>query len=606
MKAHRSVLFRRVDRSVACLATLAALAMATGTAGQEPEIFGDEIEVRVINLEVRVTDKQGGHVAGLRPADFRLEIDGEEVPIDYFSEIRDRRSVAPAPAEPILVAGSAGSAEREVTPAVAPGERVGTSFVLFLDNYFSIDRDRQQVVDALRDTIAGLDAADRMIIVGFDGRRLEKYGDWASSPDVVEENLRQALAAPTRGLQRLGELGSFDRDRERQGSELIQEGDLAVADSYIRKLSRQVETVLQAATSTLRGFATPPGRKVMLLTSGGWPRDPSAYAVGFNPLIRSRTRHYFPDQAFDELVSTANLLGYTLYPIDVQGNRVRARGVSAGGRGEHIEGLGSGFGAAVANGLRPSGPSGPGPSGPAPVATEPATAADVFNGGLELDIGTDREIEVESALLELAEKTGGRALINSQRLHVLDEVLADTSSYYWLGFTPTRQLDDSEHEIRVRVAGKGLRVRSRRSYQDFSRRSEVAMEVESSLIFDTEVGEDLLEVELGTPKGKRRVRLPVTLRIPLDRVVMLPTAGGYEGRMELRVAAIDDQGDSSDLPAIPVRFGGPLPPQPGQAAFYDFELQLRNQQQKLVLVLHDLAGDAVLTATVDYRPPAEP
>jgi hypothetical protein len=131
-------------------------------------------------------------------------------------------------------------------------------------------------------------------------------------------------------------------------------------------------------------------------------------------------------------------------------------------------------------------------------------------------VATEREMETEATLIELARETGGRALINSQRLRALDEVRADTSSYYWLGFTPDRRHDDRDYEIRVEVSRRGVEARSRRSFRDFSRRREVAMRVESRLLFDTEIdGAGRLAVELGSPDVRRRVRLPVTLTIPL-------------------------------------------------------------------------------------------
>src|SRR5215212_6056631 len=52
-----------------------------------PLVFGEVLDVRVVNVEVVVTDKQGERVRGLGSKDFRLEVDGKEVPIDYFSEI---------------------------------------------------------------------------------------------------------------------------------------------------------------------------------------------------------------------------------------------------------------------------------------------------------------------------------------------------------------------------------------------------------------------------------------------------------------------------------------------------------------------------------------
>src|SRR5688572_1655329 len=52
-----------------------------------PLVFGEVLDVRVVNVEVVVTDKDGERVRGLGAKDFRLKVDGQEVPIDFFSEI---------------------------------------------------------------------------------------------------------------------------------------------------------------------------------------------------------------------------------------------------------------------------------------------------------------------------------------------------------------------------------------------------------------------------------------------------------------------------------------------------------------------------------------
>lgn len=53
-----------------------------------PGVFGEVLDVRVINLEVVVTDKAGTPINGLDTSDFRLLVDGEEMSIDYFTEVR--------------------------------------------------------------------------------------------------------------------------------------------------------------------------------------------------------------------------------------------------------------------------------------------------------------------------------------------------------------------------------------------------------------------------------------------------------------------------------------------------------------------------------------
>ena len=69
------------------LAALAALVpLATAAPGQEENaaaVFSETIDVRVVNIEVVVTDRDGNRVHGLQPSDFELLVDGEPTPIAY-------------------------------------------------------------------------------------------------------------------------------------------------------------------------------------------------------------------------------------------------------------------------------------------------------------------------------------------------------------------------------------------------------------------------------------------------------------------------------------------------------------------------------------------
>src|ERR1700681_3282569 len=101
-----------------------ALALASGLAlaqqktpprPQDAPVFGETVEVRVVNVEVVVTDKDDNRVSGLKPGDFRLKVDGKPVPVDYFSEILGGQSVAP----PAAAAGTAPATA--AVPGVEPG-----------------------------------------------------------------------------------------------------------------------------------------------------------------------------------------------------------------------------------------------------------------------------------------------------------------------------------------------------------------------------------------------------------------------------------------------------------------------------------------------------
>ena len=90
----------RIKRLVAL--ALAVAAPALPVRAQEPgdEVFGEAIDVRVVNVEAVVADKRGNRVRGLTAADFRLLVDGREVPIDYSVSPPSAPSSAPSSASP--------------------------------------------------------------------------------------------------------------------------------------------------------------------------------------------------------------------------------------------------------------------------------------------------------------------------------------------------------------------------------------------------------------------------------------------------------------------------------------------------------------------------
>src|SRR5690349_13266124 len=111
---------------VTLLAVLSAVALpviAQAPPATAPQsVFGEQIDVRVVNVEVVVTDKQGNRVAGFTPEDFRLKVDGKVVPVEYFNEVRGGSAIALAESATSSVKG---------LPSLAPGSPVGTSYLVF-------------------------------------------------------------------------------------------------------------------------------------------------------------------------------------------------------------------------------------------------------------------------------------------------------------------------------------------------------------------------------------------------------------------------------------------------------------------------------------------
>jgi VWFA-related protein len=531
-------------------------------ADQETPVFGETVEVRVVNLEVVVTDRDGLPVTGLTAGDFRLLVDGGETPIRYFTEVRGGDAVAPGEAQP------EGGTAPEVAgvPDLVPGTPVGTSYLLFVDDFFSIARDRDQVLRSMMDQLSRLGPEDRMAVVAFDGRQLEMLSSWSSSAPELDRVLRKATQRPAYGLQRRGERRNFLAGQPAVGDpgftspRTFLDNRLDVSERYYAELlEQQVSSEISAVAAALRGFASPPGRKVLILLSGGWPYDiPEFVTQQFGravvePGVPRGRELYAP------LVDTANQLGYTVYTVDVPG-----------------------------------------------LSTDSlidAEQPDLPNEG-EQQAAFVRENNAEYTLRYVSEQTGGRPLINAGRKTALERAAADTRTYYWIGFVPKWSGDDSSHHVDVRVLRQGLRVRSRSGYLDISRRHEVSMAVESILLFGDGPGSRPLHLAVSAPKKTSRstMQVRIDLAIPATELTLIPVGDRKVAELELRVAASDESGRRSEIPVIPVKLVVAADPKPGQLAVYRTTLELRRAKNHLAVALYDRAAGTIWSATADVHP----
>ena len=133
---------------------------------------------------------------------------------------------------------------------------VGRSYLVFVDESLSVAVQRDLVLWEIERDLDRLGPEDRMAVVVFDGDRLHRLADWTGDREALAAALAEARKRPARpGVAR---------------------------------------SAMDEASEALRSLPAPPGRKAMLVLSGGWPAEPSL-----------------------QLVRDANRLGYTLYPVDV-------------------------------------------------------------------------------------------------------------------------------------------------------------------------------------------------------------------------------------------------------------------------------------------------
>jgi len=548
----------------ACVALAAAWSVAAALAAPPQTSppaasFGETVEVRVVNLEVTVTDHEGLPVAGLETADFRLVVDGEEEPIRYFTEVRRGTAVEPGSPLPTAIAG---------VPDLAPGEPVGTSYLVFIDEFFPLARDRDRVLEALTEDAARLTPEDRMAVVAFDGNRLSMLSSWTNSQPQLERAFRAARGRPAAGLKRQSERRNADSDRTaslpfpgmdpRRLGALDTRLDVA-GRMYAARLEQQIQNEVSAVAAALRGFAGPPGRKVLLLLSGGWPYDIDDYVVNRFGRIVSDPQVAKGRDLYAPIIDTANQVGYTIFAVDVPGLAALADSQAEFDRLPELRQRYTSF-------LRE----------------------------------TNQQLTLET----VSRETGGRALLNSARLAALRLAESATRSYYWIGFVPRWQGNDRRHRVDVELRRAGLTAKTRSSFLDFSRTSEVSAQVESTLLFGSGPGTRPLNLEIGRPQSRRgsTMRVPISLSVPVAELTLLPGDEELHADLELRVASVDERGARSDIPVIPIRLRVAAGHEPDATAGFQTTLELRRLRNHLVVALYDPASGALWTASADVNP----
>ena len=281
---------------------LLLLVVVPAVAQRPTETFGETVEVRVINLDVVVTDRQGQRVTDLGPEDFRLRVDGEERAIDYFTEVRDGRAVD----------GASGAA----APGVAPGQAVPVNFLIFVDRRNSFEGNVRRIFARLSDDIESLGPRDQVAVVSFGSGKLIRHTGWTSSPERIQAALDEVLEAWFGGIYRVAtdlnnaadvnNLESFLAEGNAEGNEArIAEVESPYEHFQTVGEHGQMEQMTGAAAAAMRAMAAPSGRKVMLVLAGGWVSTFPSYVTDGR-----QQEHLF------RMTETANLLGYTLYAAD--------------------------------------------------------------------------------------------------------------------------------------------------------------------------------------------------------------------------------------------------------------------------------------------------
>jgi len=452
---------------------LAAAAFAAQEAGPQqppPSNTGTVIrtETKQVLVDAVVTDKKGNYVRDLEQKSFKVAEDGKGQTIKSFSYEAD-------PASPM-----------------ANEKRY---LVMFFDNSTMGFSDQRRARDAANKFIDSNVKPNRpMAIVNFTGslQVAQNFTDDVERLKQVVEGVKFATVSPNAGGPAIG------------GPSLGGRGGMA---GFAQR------TMLMALRSIAQGMADVPGRKIMVLFSGGFPLT-----------LEDRSE-------LTAAIDACNKANVAVYPIDVRGlitnpssvpigspmgnpRRMELRmpaggpfgaatglggmtnsffqtrgggggGGSTGGGGGVGGGGGSSGGHAMpggGTGGSPGGRTGTGGTGgttggrggtPTTRGGGGVSNPNGMNPNMNREMGMPRTIVPvfpasvstnQEVLYALADGTGGFVIVNTNDLlGGLDKIGKEQNEYYLIGYTPPESAEGTCHTLKVKVE-HGYNVRARTGY----------------------------------------------------------------------------------------------------------------------------------------------
>lgn len=598
----------RPSRRLAKLFALAALALAASAVGGQqpppaeppateqappnqappsqaaPPLFTDIVQVRVVNVDVFVTDRSGVPVVGLGPEDFELEVDGRPMPISNFyaesgGRAREAAAVAEASADPSFM-------------SVEEFEETATRrsyLVILVDHQRLSANNRKRAFAAVREALESLGREHLVAVVGVEGS-LVFYSDFLHDRLAIEQILDDVLQiAPPSGLadaerrQVYGELargmsgGIQARASLADEQLLISRIRAYAAEEYARSVGslRQIELVV----STLAGVS---GRKSVLYVGEGIPTRPgeglfvewrNRFGQGnpnagigmrrfdFNTDYTRAVGRFDLSAQIAGLAQAANRAGVTFYAVDAEGDH----------------------GGLLRSALTEQG------------ATSEAVSV----------VEANYREPLESA----AKVTGGRLLRSSGKLEEqLVNILGDFDSYYSLGFTqPPDWEPGSAHRIDVAVKGKNLLLRHRERLVVPAADEREASATVAALRYRTADNPLGIRAAAGEmlPRDDGAAVLQMRVEIPVGELELLPWEGRHAGSLSLYVSTKDREGNASRVQKIPFNLAIPdevIDQARSELAHYDLPVIVRPGDQQVAIGVRDNVSGRFSAVRVDLAP----
>lgn len=467
----------------------------------------ETFEVRVVNLDVIVTDPDGKPVQGLAKSDFEIRDEGRVQEISNFSEYVGGSAV------------TAVNAALDAAPVEAP-KPLPRKFIFVIDDMALhptvADKLGKQAIELVKTSMRPGD--EGMILTPTNKNRilLPYTSDRDSVIRGIEHQIRSlAFHANTRqGME------SRQFQRTLMGAELDMEA-ASHAKRYSDLVGRRVKAFVGELQAVVNASAEVEGKKVMVIVSNSLTSEPGKEAFRYVSAMGPKTSPN--DTSTRSKFSEGQKQGLSAPWIDLR-PMIAEVGRSAAANGMTIYCL-----APDNAGL---GTNTTGDDRSAPVMP-PSFVHGIADGTID-------------TFNTLTTATGGRYLRGDGVIgDLFQQVSSDLRAYYSLGYHAPEGESGKPRTITVRVKGHPeLTVRTRRETERKTPAKEMESRVLATLMFPNDRNELGIEATTGRVVRERdAVVVPVQIRVPLSQLTFLPDGDRYRGSFTVTYAASTERGD---------------------------------------------------------------
>jgi VWFA-related protein len=539
--------------------TLAAAALVcTAVFAQQ---VNERIEVNVVNVDVTVMSK-GAPVRSLTRADFDVFEDGKRQTItNFYASDETQTTVTPSA---VAVAAPAAPA-----PVVQPDERFRRKVLVLVDNHHTTRRGRDRALAQLEAMVNDKFHGDYDWSIGIIGRGVTLVLPLTSDKTAVHEALGFVRRLGTRGDGTATIAGAIDQGGV-SAAKNVEQPSWSVFDrdfmSHLQQASDSDDTeralaskfTVPAIIDAARGFASTPGRKIVLLVTGDLGLNDvdfvSMGSIGSAMSVRGTTGMRVNEEQANKhtmetvrraLVEEANSAGVSFFVWNVEG----------------LEG------------------------------------ADLTQAhGTNLGTLTNNSGE-----FWIANETGGRLVAGNDPAKSLQEFDTTSSSFYSLGYTPSHPDDGKYHAITVRLKHPGNYALSYRSgYSSSSSAVQLARAMTSPTAAAMQNNALGVTLAFGTPAPDGTdLKVPIEVKVPFRSVQFLPGKEGVVADLMVYVSVFNDIGKNLVASTFPLKpaFKSGKPDMNGVMVYRNAIKLRKGESQRVVVAVRDTVTDTTGMAT---------